>query len=268
MQTYRRLKLGLATATVLCAALAIAQAPLRAPGIATVDDRVLGTILVDLNGNTLYVRLGETEAGPSCTGACLSDWRPAPVPAGGLSAQALQAAGLDHLADGLSSFTRADGFAQLTYQGQPLYSAVGDQPGESQANGLDGVWYAANATPLIRIVAHPVHGDILVGPNGRTLYVYQDDEDEDLGYQCDEACSENFPPLVVSNRVFLDRGAPAGTLSALDRHADSWRAQRVQVTYGGRPLYYWSRDTNPGDVTGDGIAGLWRVARPSLGTTR
>ncbi len=269
MQRYRRLTFSLAVAAVLCAALAIAQGPVGTAGLATVDDRVLGTILVDAGGKTLYVRLGETEASLSCTGACLRDWSPALAPAGGISAQALQAAGLGHLSADLSSFTRADGTAQLSYQGQPLYSAAGDAPGESRANGLEGVWFAVNATPLVRVSTHPVHGEILVGPNGRTLYVYQDDEGEEVGYQCDESCSENFPPLVVSHPAFLDlSGSAAGILAAIERHADSWRASRVQVTYGGQPLYYWSRDVLPGQVTGDGIAGLWRVARPAPGTSR
>ncbi len=269
MLRYRRLTYSLAAAALLCAALAIAQSSPLALGLATVDDPVLGTILVDQNGSTLYVRLGETETSASCTGTCLRDWSPAPAPASGLSAQALQAAGLSHLATDLASFTRSDGAAQLSYQGQPLYTAVGDVPGESRANGLDGVWYAANVTPLVRVVAHPVHGEILVGPNGRTLYVYADDRDEDVGYQCDEACSENFPPLVVSHRSFLPLGAPQPTaLASLDRAADSWRVDRVQVMFEGQPLYYWSRDTKPGDVNGDGIAGLWRVARPGLNAGR
>jgi predicted lipoprotein with Yx(FWY)xxD motif len=34
------------------------------------------------------------------------------------------------------------------------------------------------------------------------------------------------------------------------------------VVYNGQPLYYWSRDKVPGDVTGDGIGGIWSVARP------
>jgi hypothetical protein len=30
----------------------------------------------------------------------------------------------------------------------------------------------------------------------------------------------------------------------------------TQVTYDGRPLYYWEGDTKAGDVTGDGIDGF------------
>lgn len=28
------------------------------------------------------------------------------------------------------------------------------------------------------------------------------------------------------------------------------------------PLYYWVKDKKPGDVTGDGVNGVWHVAKP------
>jgi predicted lipoprotein with Yx(FWY)xxD motif len=35
-----------------------------------------------------------------------------------------------------------------------------------------------------------------------------------------------------------------------------------QWAYRGKPLYFWSKDAKPGDTTGDGVKGVWRVARP------
>ena len=37
---------------------------------------------------------------------------------------------------------------------------------------------------------------------------------------------------------------------------------RTQWAYKGKPLYYWVKDQKPGDRTGDGFNGAWRVARP------
>jgi len=35
-----------------------------------------------------------------------------------------------------------------------------------------------------------------------------------------------------------------------------------QLTYDGYPLYTWSKDMKPGDVTGQGFKNAWRAAVP------
>jgi predicted lipoprotein with Yx(FWY)xxD motif len=35
----------------------------------------------------------------------------------------------------------------------------------------------------------------------------------------------------------------------------------MQWAYNGRPLYLWQKDKKPGDVTGDGVGGVWHVAK-------
>ena len=37
---------------------------------------------------------------------------------------------------------------------------------------------------------------------------------------------------------------------------------KKQWTIKGKPLYYWVRDTKPGDQTGDGFNKVWQVAKP------
>ena len=39
----------------------------------------------------------------------------------------------------------------------------------------------------------------------------------------------------------------------------------TQVTYEGAPIYYWAKDTKPGDVTGQGVGGVWFVAAAAGG---
>ena len=34
---------------------------------------------------------------------------------------------------------------------------------------------------------------------------------------------------------------------------------RVQSTYDGKPLYFYSGDKKKGDKTGDGIGGVWHI---------
>jgi len=35
-----------------------------------------------------------------------------------------------------------------------------------------------------------------------------------------------------------------------------------QWAYKGKPLYTWVKDAKPGDVTGDGVNNVWRIAQP------
>ena len=35
-----------------------------------------------------------------------------------------------------------------------------------------------------------------------------------------------------------------------------------QWAYKGKPLYTWSKDTKPGDASGDGVGGSWHIAAP------
>ena len=48
-----------------------------------------------------------------------------------------------------------------------------------------------------------------------------------------------------------------GNLSVIERPDGTY-----QLAYNGKPLYLWARDTKPGDVNGDGVGGVWTVAKP------
>jgi predicted lipoprotein with Yx(FWY)xxD motif len=101
-------------------------------------------------------------------------------------------------------------------------------------------------------------GSFLVGPNGMTLYTLS--SDTSTGGTCTGGCLANWPPLLV---------APGGTVSgpsgATGTFATVVRADtgQTQVTYDGRPLFYFAHDTVPGDTNGQGIKafeGTWLVA--------
>lgn len=236
------------------------------PAVHTVDDPEFGTILVDASGAVLYVLDQEQSEQGACSSDCVASLRPAV--AGPESDFQLAAANADATVSDeqvrLGVRTGDDGSQQLVYDGRPLF-----REGEggalatmsAAASPAAGAWVPANALPLVRVVQHPVLGSILVGPNGRTLYTYDNDAAGDP-YTCDEGCSENFPPLIVAARSALGSATARRALAIIARRADSHRGARLQVAYGGRPLYYFSRDVAPGDVTGDGVAGFWHVARP------
>ena len=94
-------------------------------------------------------------------------------------------------------------------------------------------------------------GGVLVDDQGMTLYTF--DKDEAGKSNCDGACLANWPAAMVK-----DGEGAHGEFSVLSR-ADGTK----QWAYDGKPLYRWAKDAKPGDMTGDGIKGVWHVVKKS-----
>jgi predicted lipoprotein with Yx(FWY)xxD motif len=99
-------------------------------------------------------------------------------------------------------------------------------------------------------------GDYLTGADGKTLYIFTKDSAGKPSV-CVDACATKWPPLVVTGDA---PAAPAGVTGALTTIA---RADgSMQLALNGSPLYYYAPDTKAGDTTGEGVGGVWFVARP------
>ena len=99
-------------------------------------------------------------------------------------------------------------------------------------------------------------GKVLVGPNGLTLYILTSDHANSSG--CTGTCVDDWPPLTVKNGTKVVGGAGVkGTFGTFTR-ADGTH----QVSYRGKPLYYFAGDRSAGDTNGEGIGGVWFVAKP------
>lgn len=93
-------------------------------------------------------------------------------------------------------------------------------------------------------------GDVLAGDNGMTLYTFKKDE---AGVSnCYDKCAENWPPLMAEDGAEAD-----GAYSVVERKDGT-----KQWAKDGMPLYYWAKDSAKGDTTGDGVGGVWDLARP------
>jgi predicted lipoprotein with Yx(FWY)xxD motif len=92
----------------------------------------LGTILVGGGGRTLYLWVADKGTMSTCNGACAQAWPPVltkgkPKASGGVKAALL------------GTTTRADGKTEVTYEGHPLYTFVGDKAsGDTTGQGSDG----------------------------------------------------------------------------------------------------------------------------------
>lgn len=93
---------------------------------------------------------------------------------------------------------------------------------------------------------------VLVGPNGMTLYVFDRDAAGSGKSVCNGSCATNWPPLMAA-----DADKPAGDYTVITR--DDGKKQWAMK---GKPLYYWAKDTKPGDKTGDNVGTVWHVIKP------
>lgn len=91
---------------------------------------------------------------------------------------------------------------------------------------------------------------MLVGDNGMTLYTF--DKDSAGKSACNGPCAANWPPLKASN---TDKASGDWSIITRDDGAKQW-------AYKGKPLYFWVKDSKPGDATGDGFNNVWHAARP------
>ena len=113
--------------------------PQTASGKVSTASTSLGTILVDSQGRTLYLFKADNGTKSACSGACASAWPP-------LRAGAKPTVGGGATASELGTTQRSDGKPQVTYNGHPLYTYIGDsKPGDVNGQGLTAfgaAWFA------------------------------------------------------------------------------------------------------------------------------
>src|ERR1700760_4977836 len=107
---------------------------------------------------------------------------------------------------------------------------------------------------LVKIANSPL-GRILVDSKGITLYDFP--PDKGTTSVCYGACAALWPPLVTHGKPIAGPGVRASLLGTTKRNDG-----KLEVTYGGHPLYYFVSDRKPGQTTGQGVnqfGGPWWV---------
>jgi predicted lipoprotein with Yx(FWY)xxD motif len=98
------------------------------------------TVLTSPKGFTLYSFAPDTPGSSTCYGSCAAYWPPV---------TGTTAAG-QGLAGKVATITRTGGSRQLTYNGHPLYTYIGDTaPGQARGNNLNlngGLWHEVPAS--------------------------------------------------------------------------------------------------------------------------
>jgi predicted lipoprotein with Yx(FWY)xxD motif len=118
---------------------------------------------------------------------------------------------------------------------------------------------AANSTAPASTAQQPVKigqssslGPILTDANGRTLYVFLNDKAGSGKSACNGPCAQTWPPLAAPAGQLAKPDGLSGDLSVITRDDGT-----KELAYNGQPLYYYSKDSAPGDTNGQGVGSVW-----------
>ena len=129
--------LSVAALVVLAISVALAGGPASPPASGALKTAKIGgvTVLTNASGFTLYWFVPDTATRSACYGTCAGYWPPLTgTPSAGPGVTGT-----------LATIKRSDGTTQVTYNGHPLYTYVGDTaPGQAFGNNLNlngGLWH-------------------------------------------------------------------------------------------------------------------------------
>lgn len=114
-------------------------------------------------------------------------------------------------------------------------------------------------TVLLTIKNSDKYGRYIADNQGRSLYLSMADSAIDTS-TCTDQCAKVWPPLTSSRIPEISDNLQSDLVGSL-RRANG----KMQVTYGGWPLYYYINDENPGDTKGQDVIGSgvkWYLISP------
>ncbi|OGG12511.1 hypothetical protein A2875_04530 [Candidatus Gottesmanbacteria bacterium RIFCSPHIGHO2_01_FULL_46_14] len=108
----------------------------------------------------------------------------------------------------------------------------------------------AVTSDLYMTKTNAANGTYLTDPKGTSLYTYTKDT---AGVSnCSGQCLANWPAFTTPS-VPASLPDNMGTITRDDG--------TIQFTWKGMPLYFYVKDQAPGDVTGEGVGGVWYLAK-------
>jgi predicted lipoprotein with Yx(FWY)xxD motif len=123
-----------------------------------------------------------------------------------------------------------------------------------------GVARASSAAQATLTARSSQYGSILFDGRGHALYAFTRDR-RGGSSRCYGACARKWPVYFAKTRLVAGKGVKRSLIGTIRR-----RDGRRQITYNGRPLYYYSGDKSPGQVLCQNVpefGGTWLVVRPS-----
>lgn len=242
----------------------IGPSPDVPPELSVVPFRT-GRMLATHKGYSVYSSDADEHNKSNCYGKCLNDWNPVLAP------QTAKPKG------DWSVVERSPGIKQWAYRGKPLYTYVHEKRARAVTGSDIPGWhnvYTQRALPPPEefTVQDSRIGQVLADKNGKTIYLYQCNDDAMDQQTCDHpdapqvyrlAICGNFDPKVCQKTfpyVPAEPGAKAAsslwTVVTIDPNTGKWAkpgdpgAMSVWA-YRNRPVYTYGDDLKPGDANGD-----------------
>jgi len=110
----------------------------------------------------------------------------------------------------------------------------------------------ASPSGILTTKTDSTKGDYLADSKGMTLYLF--DKDTPGVTNCYDSCATTWPPYVEGATPQSSMPADVTVVTRTDGS--------MQYAYKGRPLYYFAKDKQAGDTTGDGVGGVWHIVKP------
>jgi len=240
---------SVALSVALVGPVSLAQDKASPLEVATSGD--LGSFLTGTGGMTLYFFTKDASPGASvCDGKCAENWPPYVVKD---DAPLTPGAGVSGV---VGTFKRADGARQATYDGRPLYYFAKDtKAGDTNGQAVGDVWFVAAVDGSVPTEDYPIAtatsdlGTFLTGKDGMALYFFAKDTTPGVSACTDKDCLDEWPPyLLAPDERLVPTADVTGVLATTTRPDGG-----AQVTYDGRPLYYFKDDSSAGTATGQGV---------------
>ncbi|MBQ4819414.1 hypothetical protein [Aquimarina sp. MMG016] len=234
------------------------------------DNATHGKILTDTNGMSLYFFSRDTKGESACNSdTCLGAW-PIFYTNNLVLDEGLEAADF-------GTITRADGEKQTTYKGWPLYYYINDNAaGETRGDKVGNNWYIAKPDYSImyaeaQLVGRDAEGNdqnfksdytpgdeltfYITNAKGRTIYIFTKDTNNTNNYTLEDFSNNGAWPVFHFDIERVPSILDPNDFGTIDVFGTK------QLTYKGRPLYYFGGDTERGDNYGISVPepGDWPI---------
>ncbi len=119
---------------------------------------------------------------------------------------------------------------------------------------LSSMFVLISNSSYARDIAKIKDGVLISNGNNMTLYIFDKDVEGSGKSECNDQCAKNFPPFTATEK---EKSHGHGKFKTITRSDGTLQ----WTTKSGKPLYFYAKDTKPGDRLGDNMNNVWKVVK-------